>query len=279
MSKQYQSHIIAFLGTLLSLCLILLLLWFLKLTAPVYEEEEGIVVTFGNAEEGGGRPDATHIDEITQLEQIPAVSLPTLPSDNDFIVQDDDESLALQKQSIEDTKRKAEDEALKRKNQQVEARVEAERIAREKILAEQKAKEQEAIDKANQLAALVGQAGTAEGANADNASDSNNAGTKGNLVGQSEGKAVSSDSDRDAYVPGRTEQYLPKPSADFKQDGDVVVRIWVDQDGNVTNAQAIDGSISDLATRRLAVQAALKAKFTPGDTPQIGKITYTFKLN
>ena len=53
MNKQYQSHIIAFLGTLLSLCLILLLLWFLKLTAPVYEEEDGIVVTFGNAEEGG----------------------------------------------------------------------------------------------------------------------------------------------------------------------------------------------------------------------------------
>lgn len=279
MSKQYQSHIIAFLGTLLSLCLILLLLWFLKLTAPVYEEEEGIVVTFGNAEEGGGRPDATHIDEITQLEQIPAVSLPTLPSDNDFIVQDDAESLALQKQSIEDTKRKAEDEALKRQKQQEDARVEAERIAREKIFAEQKAKEQEAINKANQLAALFGQAGTAEGANADNASDSNNAGTKGNLVGQSEGKVVSSDSDRDAYVPGRTVKYLPKPSADFKQDGDVVVRIWVDQDGNVTNAQAIDGSISDLATKRLAVQAALKAKFTPGDTPRIGKITYTFKLN
>jgi hypothetical protein len=110
-SKQYQSHIIAFFGTLFSLCLILLLLWFLKLTAPVYEEEEGIVVSFGNAEEGGGMPDVSHLDETTQVEQIPMPSLPTLPSDNDFIVQDDEESLALKKQSIEESKRKAEEEA------------------------------------------------------------------------------------------------------------------------------------------------------------------------
>jgi hypothetical protein len=29
----------------------------------------------------------------------------------------------------------------------------------------------------------------------------------------------------------------------------------------------------------LAVQAAMKAKFTKGDTPQIGTITYIFNLN
>ena len=128
------------------------------------------------------------------------------------------------------------------------------------------------------MAAALGLSGTTEGANGEATSAGSGAGM-GNPVGKSEGKVVSSDSDRNAYVPGRTVKYLPKPSSDFKQDGDVVVRIWVDQGGNVTNAQAIDGSISDLATKRLAVQAALKAKFTPGDTPQIGTITYIFNLN
>ena len=260
------------------MCLVFLLLWWLQVKAPVQIEDEGIVVAFGDAEEGGGMPDVRPLDAITQVEQIPAPAAPSRPSDNDLIVQDDEESLALAKQTEEEAKRRAEEEELIRKRKEDEARAEAERIAKEKALAEQRAKEQEAINKANQLAALFGQAGTAEGANGEATSAGTGAGM-GNPVGKSEGQVVNSDSDRNANVPGRTVKYLPKPSSDFKQDGDVVVRIWVDQGGNVTNAQAIDGSISDLATKRLAVQAALKAKFTPGDTPQIGKITYTFKLN
>ena len=278
MSKQSQSHIIASVGTVVSMCLIFLLLWWLQVKAPVQMEDEGIVVAFGDAEEGGGMPDVRPLDAITQVEQIPAPAAPARPSENDLMVQEDEESLALAKQAEEEKKRRAEEEELIRKRKEDEARAEAERIAKEKALAEQRAKEQEAIDKANQLAALFGQAGTAEGANGEATSAGSGAGM-GNPVGKSEGPVVNSDKDRNAYVPGRSVKYLPKPSSDFKQDGDVVVRIWVDQDGNVTNAQAIDGSISDLATRRLAVQAALKAKFTPGDTPQIGKITYTFKLN
>ena len=278
MTKQSQAHIIAFVGTVLSMCLVFLLLWWLQVNAPVLQEDEGIVVAFGDAEEGGGMPDVRPVDAITQVEQIPAPAAPSRPSDNDLIVQDDEESLALAKQAEEDAKRKAEEEELIRKRKEEEARIEAERIAKEKALAEQRAKEQEAIDKANQLAALFGQAGMTEGANGEATSAGTGAGM-GNPVGKSEGQVVNSDSDRNAYVPGRTVKYLPKPSSDFKQDGDVIVRIWVDQGGNVTNAQAIDGSISDLATKRLAVQAALKAKFTPGDKPQIGKITYTFKLN
>lgn len=276
MSKQSQSHIIAFIGTLLSMCLIFLLLWFLSVKAPVWEEDEGIVVAFGDLNVGGGMQNVSYLDKINQVEQIPAPATPSTPSNNDFLVQEDDETLVLAKQAEE--KKRKEEEALRQRRLQEEARVEAERVAKEKALAEQKAREQEAIDRANQLAAALGLSGTTEGANGEATSAGSGAGM-GNPVGKSEGKVVSSDSDRNAYVPGRTVKYLPKPSSDFKQDGDVVVRIWVDQGGNVTNAQAIDGSISDMTTKRLAVQAALKAKFTPGDTPQIGTITYIFNLN
>jgi TonB family protein len=73
---------------------------------------------------------------------------------------------------------------------------------------------------------------------------------------------------------------MPKPSSNFAQSGVVVVNIMVDAAGNVTNATVGDGTtISDRATQQLALQAARQAKFTEGDTPQIGKITYTFKLN
>lgn len=276
MTKQTQSHIIASVGTIISMCLVFLLLWWLQIKAPVQVEDEGIVVAFGNAEDGGGMPDVRPLDAITQVEQIPAPAAPSRPSDNDLIVQDDEESLALAKQTEEEAKRKALEEELIRKRKEDEARAEAERIAKEKALAEQRAKEQEAIDKANQLAALFGQAGTTEGANADNASASNSAGTKGNPVGK--GMGVSNGTQWTLY--GRDVKSLPKPSSNFAQAGVVVVNIMVDAVGNVTNATVGDGTtISDRATQQLALQAARQAKFTKGDTPQMGKITYTFKLN
>ena len=276
MTKQTQSHIIALVGTIISMCLVFLLLWWLQVKAPVHMEDEGIVVAFGDSEDGGGMPDVRPLDAITQVEQIPAPAAPSRPSNNDLIVQEDEESLALAKQTEEEAKRKAQEEELIRKRREQEARVEAERIAKEKALAEQRAKEQEAINKANQLAALFGQAGTAEGANADNASDSNTAGTKGNPVGK--GMGITNGTQWSLY--GRNVKRLPKPSEDFAQAGLVVVQIMVDAAGNVTNATVTEGTtISDRATQQLALQAARQAKFTEGDTPQIGKITYTFKLN
>ena len=258
------------------MCLIFLLLLWLQVKAPMQTEDEGIVVAFGDAEDGGGMPDVRPLDPITQVEQIPAPAAPSRPSDNDLIVQEDEESLALAKQTEEEAKRKALEEELIRKRKEEEARAEAERIAKEKALAEQRAKEQEAINKANQLAALFGQAGTAEGANADNASASNTAGTKGNPVGK--GMGVTNGTQWSLY--GRNVKRLPKPSSDFAQAGLVVVQIMVDAAGNVTNATITEGTtISDRATQQLALQAARQAKFTEGDTPQIGKITYTFKLN
>lgn len=276
MTKNIQSHIIASIGTVLSLLLIFFLLWWLQVKAPVQIEDEGIVVAFGDAEEGGGMPDVRPLDAITQVEQIPAPAAPSRPSDNDLIVQDDEESLALAKQTEEDAKRRAEEEELIRKRREDEARAEAERIAKEKALAEQRAKKQEAINKASQLAALFGQAGTAEGANADNASDSNTAGTKGNPVGK--GMGITNGIQWSLY--GRNVKRLPEPSKDFAQAGLVVVQIMVDVAGNVTNATVTGGTtISDRATQQLALQAARQTKFTEGDKPQMGKITYTFKLN
>ena len=275
MSKQSQSHIIASVGTIISMCLIFLLLWWLQVQAPVQTEDEGIVVAFGDADEGGGMPDVRPLDAITQVEQIPAPAAPARPSNNDLIVQEDEESLALAKQT-EEAKRRAEEEELIRKRQEEEARAEAERIAKEQALAEQRAKEQEAIDKANQLAALFGQAGTAEGANADNASANNTSGTKGNPMGK--GMGVTNGNQWSLY--GRDVKRMPKPSSDFAQAGLVVVQIMVDAAGNVTSASQAPGTtISDRHTIQLALQAARQAKFTEGDTPQIGKITYTFKLN
>lgn len=277
--KQYQSHIIAGAGTIVLLLLLLLLLFKISMHAPIQLEDEGIVITLGEADEGGGMPDALPMtDAITQVEQQPAAPLPApaQPSQNELMVQEDEESLALSQQNEEDLKRQAEEEELIRKQKEEETRQEAERIAREKALAEQKAKEQQAIDKANQLAALFGQAGSSEGANAENATANPAATSKGNPVGKSFGQV-----DGNMWsLQGRSVKTMPKPSTDFLEQGKVVVSIRVDKAGNVVAASIGDGTtISDRYTQQLALDAARRAKFTEGDKEQIGSITYNFKLN
>ena len=270
MSKQSQSHIIASVGTVLTMLLMFLLLYWLQVQAPEQLEDEGIVVAFGNADDGGGMPDARPVDPLTQVEQVPAPAAPARPSSNDLMVQDDEESLALAKQAEEDAKRRAEEEELIRRRKEDEARAEAERIAKEKALAEQRAKEQQAIDRANQMAAMFGNAGMTEGANADNASSSNAGTVQGNPVGK--GMGVSNGTQWTLY--GRDIKHMAKPSSDFAQAGQVVVNIQVDAAGNVTSASQAEGTtVSDRHTIQLALQAARQTKFTKGDTPQLGKIT------
>lgn len=276
MTKQAQSHIIASIGTVLTLGLIFMLLWLLHINMPQPVEEEGIVLAFGYAEDGGGTPDVTPEDVITQVEQLPAPPTYSTPSENELMVQEDEESLLLAQQTEEENKRKAAEEALLRQRKEQEAIAEAERIAHEKALAEQRAKEQEAIEKANKLAALFGQAGAAEGANAQDAISNATAATHGNPIGKGYGSVNNST----WTLYGRDCKRLPKPSSEFGQAGVVIVSIQVDKAGNVTNATIAEGTtISDRQTQLLAIQAARQAKFTEGDTPQLGKISYTFKLN
>lgn len=72
---------------------------------------------------------------------------------------------------------------------------------------------------------------------------------------------------------------LPKPSNNFRQEGKVVIQIQVNASGKVVEAKVAGGDISDKQTQQLALDAALKARFTEGDQDQIGTITYIFKLN
>ena len=97
--KRIDSHIKAAVGTLVLMFLLFLLLFKLTIVAPIQEEDEGIVVAFGDSDMGGGMPSVPQMDAVTQMEQIPAPAAPTRPSDNDLIVQDDEESLALAKQA------------------------------------------------------------------------------------------------------------------------------------------------------------------------------------
>ncbi len=257
MTIKQRSHIEATIGTVLTMLILFLWLWFVYLGVTVIEEEQGIEVALGVAEAGGGYdlPQAEHTPQ-------PATNpTPQAPTDNDLMTQDDEEALALQRQREEEAKKKAEQEELIRKKKEEQARVEAER----------KAQEQAAIDKANQFGSLFGNNSSTATGSGDTQGDTQ----KGNPVGHG------SVGGNEWSLSGRGMKAMPKPDNQFKQEGKVVVSIRVNAAGDVIEARLGSGStISDQTTINLALDAAKRAKFTPSDNPQqIGTITYYFKFN
>ncbi|MEI8204533.1 MAG: energy transducer TonB [Bacteroidota bacterium] len=80
---------------------------------------------------------------------------------------------------------------------------------------------------------------------------------------------------------GRSAKYLHKPDNNFSEQGTVVVNIWVNQNGEVTRAEAGARGTNSTNTQlwKLATSSALKTKFsTKNDAPeeQKGTITYHF---
>ena len=78
---------------------------------------------------------------------------------------------------------------------------------------------------------------------------------------------------------------IPLPSTDYgkNKSGKVVMEVYVDSNGYVTRApvyRAAGSTTNDSQLVKVAVDAARKARFTKSDNevPQVGTITYTFKL-
>ena len=270
MVTKRRSNTIASVGTLLVMLLIFLLLWFIRIYSVREQEDEGIEVAFGVAENGGGYQ-PIESESSPSASAAPATSA-TKPSANELMVQEDEESLALQKQRDEEEKARQQAEAERlRKQREEQQRIEAERIAKEQALAEQRAKEQAAIDKANQFGTLFGHNGSGATGSGDTEGDSRR-GNPNVGHGSSGGTSWS--------LAGRSCKSLPAPSNNFGQEGKVVVAIIVNGNGKVVSAKATEGTtVSDDATIQLAVKAAYKAEFSFTDRPdkQFGTITYIFK--
>ncbi len=268
MQLKQKSHSIAAAGTVIAMLLLFLFLWLVRLSTPQQEEEEGVEIAFGNTENAGaGVSPETIVPSQAAAPQVAS----TAPSENDLMTQEDEEALALarQREQEEKARKMAEDEAKRIAKEQAE-KAEAERLAKEKALAEQKAKEQAAIAKADKMGSLFGN----NASGAQGSGDTQGEGQKGNPVGHG-----TSGGDSWNLTNRNIKGALPKPQKDFKQDGKVVVEIRVDEKGNVVSARVTTGTnVSDATTQQLAVEAAKKAKFSESDqSVQIGTITYNFR--
>lgn len=84
-------------------------------------------------------------------------------------------------------------------------------------------------------------------------------------------------------LTGRVAKSIPKPEYNIREQGTVIVKIWVDKEGNVIKAEAGARGTTTTSVElfKRAVAAARKAKFSPNPNAleeQKGTITYHFVL-
>jgi len=274
MKPETQSHTEASVITTVVMLLGFLCLWFIYIDVPALQEDEGIEISFGDGETGGGVPEHQQVAAAPEQTAAPASS--SAPSDNSLMTQEDESAAQLRLQ--QEKERRAREEALaeeRRRQREEQARLRAEQEARERAEAAERAKQQAAIDNAAKMGALFGNTDNPEGGNG--TAESASSGTKGNPLGHG-----NSGGNEWSLNGRRLKGSLPRPSQNFSQEGIVVVNIIVDANGKVVSAKVGAGTtISDETTRQLAVRAAKKAEFDMVDRPnqQFGTITYKFKFN
>ena len=250
MTKKTERHIWAAVGTFLFMLLVFLLLWLIRLSAVVPEQEEGIELAFVEEmpDTGGYPSDAPNPSPVPEdapaAPAAPAVSQPTPATPPEHIVSEE-ETLAIERARKEKEEREAAERARKQK-------------------------EAEAIAKANAMSSLFGNTGNNENVG----SGSQGAGQKGNTIGHG---SFGGDS-RIKGLNGRNLiGTLPDPVGNFQQNGVVVVKIRVNQEGQVISAVETTGTnTSDKIMIKSAVDAAKKTKWSKDTKEAEGTIKYTF---
>lgn len=244
-------------GSVISTALLILLLFLIVMPGLKTPEDEGIMISFGNADDGAG---VTQTPAATPQPEPPAPkpSTPAAPKvtpKDDLMTQKDPSVLAIEEQK---KKERLEREAIERQRREEEQRI-----------AEQKRKEQEAIDKANSsMSGLFGSGGTTGSGNTSGNTTQGNPAGKGTSGGNSwslSGRSLSGT--------------LAKPSYNEDVEGVITVQIRVDASGNVISATIGTPTTISIATlRSAALSAARSTKFSSGTGIATGTITYNFRL-
>lgn len=278
-------------GTAVFHAVIFLVLIFGCMTSQMDTTEEGLAVSLGADDFGGSdffEPTPASEIEGQLAEASPAADPSTAPEA--YQTQDIEETVAMPKADEEKKKeeaKKKEADAQKKKKQAEDAerkRKEAEKLA--KIEKENKQK----AEIGNRLKNVFGQGGQG-GLGNDNSSTGKGDGSSTGSAGKSTGDPSNANSSGHAKtgnnnswsLAGRSLRgAMALPAYGEQEEGTIVIRITVNENGDVIIAEVAPGT--DITSKRLhnaAIEAAKKTKFNaiPGKKNQSGTITYKFSLN
>ena len=268
--------------TALIAVILLLLLFVVGTTYMDPPEEYGVAVNFGNSDFGKGdvqplkpvKSEPLKIEEPPQPDVSKAEPEPAKTSEvkEEVLTQENAEEIAIKKQKEAEAKAKAIADA--------KAKAEADRIAKEK-------REQE--EKKKKLDALIGGVSKSEGSETGSEGNDNQSGDKGQLDGNPYAPSYfggqGTGSGGVGYgLNGRGNASFKKLKQDCNESGMVIVKIVVNQNGNVT--EATPGVRGTTNTNPCLLEPAKKIALShkwPSDskapTRQIGFVSVNFQLS
>lgn len=199
------------------------------------------------------------------------------PIEKPVVTTEDPTAVALRKKQEEERKKQVEEET-KKKAAEAEAKRKAEEESRKKAAAEaeQKRKESEAKDFGKNLGLEGLGKGKGNTGKPGNQGDPGGDPNASNLEGISTGVGKVS-----GGLGGRGIVASPKVNDNSQDNGTVVVRVCVNANGSVSEANFTQRGSTATSQRliNLAVANAKTWKFSAGDENQCGFITYTFKVS
>ncbi|MCD8176918.1 MAG: energy transducer TonB [Tannerellaceae bacterium] len=264
-------------GSILFHLLIFLILWFTVLRTEVPNEEEGVLVNFGNIDMAAGLFEPRYTGSVLPSETTPPppVSHPD-PAPEELITQDLDESISLNDGPTEEERRREEE---RRKHEQ-EEREQRQREEEEHRRQEEQRRQQEAIS--NRVAGAFGSGNEAATSQGDAETGVGNQGSPFGNSDQGANEGVGGFGSFSLNERSIGSGGLPRPAYTVQEEGKIVIDITVDPKGNVIDAKIGKGTnIDNASMRQSALEAARKAKFSriSGANNQSGTITYQYKLN
>lgn len=254
----------ALVGTILVHALALVTLFFFALVTPLpLPGEEGVEVDLGYSDVGMGmvQPDKP----LAPTESTPPIpEVEETEEDEEILTQNTEEAPAIEEEPQE--------KEIEKTEQKIEKPVE------EPVQEEPK-------PVVNQRALFKGSSNSLKGESQGSEGITGDQGDQGKPNGLRDVKRYDGQGGKGNgpgfSLGGRGSKYLDQPSNDFTEQGNVVVDIWVDRQGNVKKAEinVKSTNIIDPKLREKAIQSAKKSTFSEDPSAielQKGTITYTF---
>ncbi|MEN3323051.1 energy transducer TonB [Mariniflexile soesokkakense] len=266
---------------LTTLITVILLLLLFVVGAPYMDppEEYGVAVNFGTTDFGSGtvqplkpiKSEPVNINKPAEVEPVKSVPIKAAETKEEVLTADNAEEIAIKKQKEAENKAKAIADS--------KAKAEAERVAKEKRELEEKKKK---------LDALIGGVSKSEGTATGGEGNDNKAGDKGQLDGDPYapsyfGSGGAGSGGVGYGLNGRGSASYQTLKQDCNESGMVIVRIVVNKNGNVIEAEPGVRGTTNTAACLLepAKKIALSHKWRPdpnAPTKQIGFVKVNFKL-
>ncbi len=250
---------------------ILFILIFSVLKTVIPQEEEGVLVNFGNVNTAAGTFEPMNTGAAKPVVETPPPPPVAKVPDQPAITQDIEESV-----SVADAKKKKEEEKKREEQRQIQE-IQKKAAEAEALRKAEEAKRQQAIQ--DQMAGAFG-SGNAVGSQGTETGEGNQGSVQGN---SSQGANSGVGGYGEFSLAGRSlgPGGLPRPAYTIQEEGRIVVDITVNTNGEVILVAIGKGTnIDNARMRQSALEAAKKAKFNAisGTANQSGTITYKYSL-